>query len=73
MTENNHYHYYYHYICMVCLLFRSCEDYLSFAVLVAPNRELIEHGQQMEGLLWLEGQQVQVDQQEANRLSKLLF
>lgn len=47
--------------------------YLSFAVLVASlYREFVQHSQQVEGLLWLEGEQVQIHQQEAHSLSKLL-
>lgn len=48
--------------------------YLSFAVLVAAlHRQFVQHSQQMEGFLRLEGEQVEVHQQEAHRLSKLLF
>lgn len=48
--------------------------YLSFAVLVASlHREFVQHSQQVEGLLWLEGEQVEIHQQEAHRLCKLFF
>lgn len=48
--------------------------YLSFAVLVASlHREFVQHRQQVEGLLWLEGEQVEIHQQEAHRLCKLFF
>lgn len=49
-------------------------EYLSFAILVASlYRQFVQHRQQMQGLLWLEGEQVQIHQQEAHSLSKLLF
>lgn len=48
--------------------------YLSFAVFVASlHREFVQHSQQVEGLLWLEGEQVEIHQQEAHRLCKLFF
>jgi len=47
--------------------------YLSFAVLAAAlEGQLVQHGQQVEGLLWLEGEQVQVHQQETHGLGELL-
>lgn len=50
------------------------QRYLSFAAFVAPlYREFVHHSQEMEGLLWLEGEQVEIHQQEADSLSKLLF
>lgn len=57
-------------------LYRSVSEvpYLSFAILAAAalHREFVQHGQQVEGLLRLEGEQVQVHQQEAHGLSKPL-
>lgn len=48
--------------------------YLCFAILVAPlHREFVQYSQEVEGLLWLEGEQVQIHQQETHGLSKLLF
>lgn len=52
----------------------SAGAHLSFAVFVVSMcRELVEHSQQVEGLLRLEREQVQIHQKEAHGLSKLLF
>lgn len=52
----------------------SFTAHLSFAAFVVSMcRQFVEHSQQMEGLLRLEREQIQVHQEEAHGLSKLLF